>query len=142
MKDFCFVDPEVPGQLGCETVIDTSTHPPKIEWLHIAFDGWLGDVLLECFPAYFVPEIARRAIEARSLTGAKFEEMKATTSLVFEELYPGRELPKFWRFVPEGKFLQDDFSIAPDYRLTVSDRALNLLQEMGLRQADVQEVTS
>ncbi len=137
--DFRIIDPEVPGQLGSATVIDISTHPPKIEWLHIAFDGWLGDVLLECFPAYFVPEIARRAIEVRGLTGTRFEVMKATKSLVFEELYPGRLLPQFWRLLPEGKFLQDDFSLAPDYRLTVSDRALNLLREMGLREAWIHE---
>ncbi len=48
------LEPEVAGQLGEQTVMDRSTHPPTIEKLHFVFDGWLGDDIVATFPSFWV----------------------------------------------------------------------------------------
>src|SRR3954454_10828086 len=50
------LEPEVAGQLGDTTMLDTSVHPPVIQRLEYRFDGWLGDDLLESFPCFVVTE--------------------------------------------------------------------------------------
>ncbi|APF85630.1 hypothetical protein HI806_01945 [Ralstonia solanacearum] len=48
--NYFFLEPEVAGALGENTVLDASTHPPRVEKLHFEFSGWLGDAILESFP--------------------------------------------------------------------------------------------
>lgn len=45
MKYF-YIEPEVAGGLGRNTVMNRAVHPPVVSKLHYHFDGWLGDVLL------------------------------------------------------------------------------------------------
>jgi hypothetical protein len=41
------LEPEVSGEIGERTVIDSSVHPPIVSYLHFVFMGWLGDDLIE-----------------------------------------------------------------------------------------------
>jgi len=43
------VEPEIAGDFGDNTVLDTSTHPPKVHKLHYEIETWLGDPILETF---------------------------------------------------------------------------------------------
>ncbi|CDX39985.1 hypothetical protein MPLSOD_40275 [Mesorhizobium sp. SOD10] len=50
--DHFYLEPEVSGGLGDDTVMDTGVHPPPVvARLHYEFDGWLGDVIVTSFPA-------------------------------------------------------------------------------------------
>ena len=49
------IEPEVAGGLGPNTVMNRTLHPPAVSKLHYNLDGWLGDVLLETFPALLLP---------------------------------------------------------------------------------------
>ena len=51
-RQYWLVSPEVAGELGDGTVMDTAVHPPWVSRLHHRFQGWLGDDLLECFPCF------------------------------------------------------------------------------------------
>jgi hypothetical protein len=137
--NFFYIEPEVAGGLGDKTVMDRRTHPPIVSKLHYHFDGWLGDALLESFPCFIVTEEARRSIEETRLTGARFDQVEVTTSEQFEELYPTLRLPKFQWLRVEGKVGEDDFGLAPDARLVVSERALDVLREVGLSHAEVSD---
>ena len=60
---YYFIEPEVAGGWGGNTIADTSVHPPKISKLHYQFDGWLGDDLLESFPCFIVSESLKHESE-------------------------------------------------------------------------------
>ena len=134
MQYFC-IEPEVAGSLGKNTVMDRSVHPPVIGKLHYEFAGWLGDVLLESFPAFIVTEEATLKLQQRGFTGARFGEVEVTTSEQFRDLYANRRLPEFVRLCVHGTAGRDDFGTAPDGKLIVSERALEALRDLGISNA-------
>jgi hypothetical protein len=138
MKYF-FVEPEVAGGFGPNIDLDTSVHPPIIHRLNYEFDGWLGDVLLESFPVWIVTLPARDAIKALGCTGVRFDEVEVTTSGLFEDIYPDRQLPEFAWMRVEGKAGEDDFGVLSTLILVVSERALKTLQDLGLNYAEIAE---
>lgn len=139
MKYF-YIEPEVAGGWGKNTVFDRIPGKPTVvHKLHYEFQGWQGDELLESTPCFIVSERGAREIQKAQLTDATFDEVEVTTSEQFKELYPTRRLPKFVWLKVAGKPGQDDFAIAPDGRLVVSERALRLLQELGISRALVTE---
>lgn len=137
---FYAIEPEVAGGMGKNTVFDrTPGKPTVVHKLHYEFQGWLGDELLESTPCFIVSKRVAREIEKAQLTGATFDEVEVTTSEQFQELYPNRQLPKFVWLKVEGIAGQDDFGTAPDGRLIASERALGLLQGLGIPHASVTE---
>lgn len=142
MKYYC-LEPEVAGGWGKNTVFKrTPGKATVVHKLHYEFDGWPGDELLESTPCFIMSERIAREIERDHLSGARFDNVEITTSDEFKELYPNRQLPKFVWLKVEGKAGQDDFGIAQDARLVVSERALGLLREFGVSQALTAEFTS
>lgn len=135
--DYFYVEPEVAGSLGANTVMDSSVHPPVVSRLHYQFDGWLGDVLLESFPSFIVTDKAKEKLQEIAATGAQFGEVEITTSDQFKELYPDRQLPGFVWLQISGTAGSDDFGTAADGRLVVSERALDLLKGLALSNAFV-----
>jgi len=136
---YFYIEPEVSGGFGENTVIDTSVHPPKVSRLHYQFDGWLGDDLLESFPCYIVSEYLAKEIEKSGLTGFRFKEVEVSKSEQFEELYPGKELPKFRWLKVIGDAGQDDFGVADDCRLVISEKALETLNKGKIEEADLEQ---
>ncbi len=96
IEKFYRLKPEVPGQLGCRTKIDSSVFPPCITHLHFVFDGWLGDELIECFPCYLVSENLLNCFLKAGLSGFEIDTAKIEYSVLFNELYPGRKMPPFY----------------------------------------------
>ena len=140
--DFFFVEPEVAGGLGSRTKMDVGVHPPVIHSLHYELQGWLGDVLLESFPAFVLTQDVAQALVQAKLTGMDFSDVEITKGEQFDELYPGRAVPKFFWLKPRGTLAVDDFSCYPDGRLVVSGRALELLKTAGISNASVEPYTA
>jgi|JI102314A2RNA_FD_contig_41_2730386_length_1396_multi_3_in_0_out_0_2 hypothetical protein len=132
---YIYLEPEVATTFGDETVLDSSVHPPLVHKLHLSFEGWLGDCIIECFPCFAVTAEARHGIESARLSGVCFQGLLVSKSEQFEELYPERQLPTFYWLQITGIAGQEDFGIADDYRLVVSSWALQVLQSFGLEQA-------
>lgn len=132
MGEYFFVEPEVAGELGEKTIMDTSIHPPIIEKLNYQFDGWLGDVLIESFPCFIITLDAGKKLQEARLSGLKFDSVEVTKSDQFEDMYPGRELPDFVWLKPQGTAGIDDVAVGSDKRLVLSKRALDLLSPIGL----------
>jgi hypothetical protein len=134
MKYF-YIEPEVAGGLGKNTVMNRAVHPPVVSKLHYQIDGWLGDVLLESFPSFIVTEDAGQQLQAIGATGVRFDDVEVTTSDQFRQLYPNRRLPKFIWLRAEGQPACDDFGIAPDGRLVTSERVFETLKKLGVANA-------
>jgi len=134
---FFYLEPEVAGGLGSNTEMDVTVHPPLVKKLHYEFAGWLGDVVLESFPSFIITEVARTRLSNCGMTGAGFDSVELSTSDEFKELQPHCTLPTFYWFRVEGRSGYDDFGIAPDHRLVVSERALNELAALGISHAVV-----
>lgn len=141
MKYF-YIEPEVAGGWGKNTAFER--RPGKatvVHKLHYEFEGWLGDELLESTPCFIISERAARKIEGSQLTGVTFDDVEITASEQFRELDPDRQLPGFVWLRATGEPGRDDFAIAPDGRLVVSEGALYVLQTFETAQASVTEFT-
>jgi hypothetical protein len=140
---YYYVEPEVAGGWGQNTIFDrTPGRPTVVHKLHYEFQGWFGDELLESTPCFIVSERMAQSIEGAHLTGAGFDEVEVTKSEHFRELYPRRQLPRFVWLRVEGKAGLDDFGIAQDARLVVSEKTLGILRELEFSHALVTEFGS
>lgn len=127
-----FIEPEVSGQLGDKTIIDSSRHPPKVDLLHFVFYGWLGDDLIECFPVFLISDNLKNGLSATSLTGFEIRECKIEESDEFKLLH-NVTLPKFFWLSVTGKE-NDDFCIS-NKKLKVSDKAFMILKQYKIQNA-------
>lgn len=133
--NYYIVEPEVPGGLGKDTVMDRSVHPPVVSKLHYQFDGWLGDALVESFPIFIVTEQAKRELQSVGASGSTFDDVMVTTSVEFDERYPNQHLPQFAWLKVTGKPGQHDVGTASDGRLVLSEKVLEVLRRIGLSNA-------
>jgi len=134
------IEPEVAGGMGKNIVFDRILGQGTfVRKLHYEFDGWLGDELLEGAASFIVTEKLAREIVQAQLTGARFDEVEISTSGEFQDLHPGRQLPKFVWLRIDGRAGHEDFGIAHKTRLVVSERALGVLQSSRIEQALVTE---
>jgi hypothetical protein len=129
------VEPEVAGGFGEHTIIDRPSGKMVVRKLHYEFDGWLGDALLESCPCFIVTETAKKTLQSAGLTGVRFDKVEVTTSELFEQLYPNRRLPKFVWLQIDGTPGQDDFGIDQHYGIVISERALKVLEGLGISNA-------
>ncbi|MEX2172315.1 MAG: hypothetical protein WD851_23545 [Pirellulales bacterium] len=136
---FWKLHPEVAIEIEEGTIMDPSVHPPIVEKLSVRFEGWLGDDLLETFPCFLVTDRLRHAIEATGFTGCSFDEVEVSKSEEFDEMYPGRELPRFWWMKIPGMAAKDDFGISTDHCLVVSQRVFDLIMSFQLDNCDAEE---
>lgn len=130
---YLYIEPEVAGGLGEHTVMDRSSHPPVVQRLHYRLEGWLGDALLETFPCFIVTEDAKASLVRAEVTGASFDLVEVSCSPEFESTY--NHLPTFEWLRVTGTAGKDDFGTAPDGRLVVSERALEILRPLGIANA-------
>jgi hypothetical protein len=126
------VSPEVAGELGEGTRLDSSVHPPRVYHLHHRFEGWLGDELLEVFPCFLVSSRLAKALEEERLVGFSLGDVEVSLSPEFQELYPGRSLPEFRWLKVSGESRDADFGLTPDFRLEVSNRALDVMRKFNI----------
>ncbi|HSN96975.1 MAG TPA: RHS repeat-associated core domain-containing protein, partial [Candidatus Nanopelagicales bacterium] len=133
------VSPEVAGELGEGTDMDSNVHPPRLRKLHHRFEGWMGDDILECFPVFLVTQRLAHALIDAGLTGFNLREVEVSVSPEFEELHPDLVLPKFyWLAVDAGRHASTDFRIDEDLRLEVNDRALVILKKFHIEHASIE----
>jgi hypothetical protein len=139
MVDFWNLEPEVAGELGGGSVLDTSVHPPKVTKLEYRFTGWLDDDLLETFPCYLITERVAAALSAETFAGYQLATAEIVLSDEFQELYPGRSMPGFRWLKITGEAGIGDFGVSKDHTLVVSDTVLEFLRKFTLEQCDIEE---
>lgn len=136
--EYFVLQPEVAGGLGPKTVLDRSTHPPRVDDLHYLFEGWLGDELLETFPCFIATEALWKSLEGAGLSGVRAGPVRVSASEQYVEIYPERVLPPFVRLLVTGDPGRDDLGLKHPARLVVSRRALEVLRTGRLEQCGVE----
>jgi len=136
---FYKIEPEVPGGFGNNAIINYRDHPPRVKKLHIEFDGWLEDDILESFPCYIITERLKKELEKTSISGCEFDEVEISKSNEFKNLFPKTRLPKFVWLKVNGKPGKDDLGLLYPARLVVSGRVLNVLRSFNLNHCDIEE---
>jgi hypothetical protein len=134
-QQFYSIEPEVAGGLGHESTIVRSSGRAIVEKLHYEFDDWMGDEILESTPCYIVSTNMASRIKDAQLTGVSFDSVFITKSPEFNEMRPDVVLPQFVWLKIHGSVGLDDFGIARNLKLVVSDRALKLLKDVGMNNA-------
>jgi len=134
---YFLIEPEVAAELGERTDLDRSRHPPGVNRLHLEFMGWLGDSLLETFPVFVVTQSLGDALVSSQFAGFVLSTFEVSISEQFVELYGDRELPDFYWLRVSGRAGVDDFGLANDHRLVISQRALDLIKHHSLMHADI-----
>jgi hypothetical protein len=151
---YYYLEPEAVGETGDRTIMDASFHPPIVTKLHWLIDHWIGDVLVQLFPCWITTVSAMNQIKLAGLTGVSFGELESTTSEQFREFHPNRRLPEFVWMKVEGTPGHDDFGVDKSYKigetqkpfdyhrftLVVSERALDLLQRLGISHATIEDL--
>ena len=133
------LSPEVAGELSDHTEMDTTVHPPVVTRLHYEFSDWLGDELVESFPAFLISTaLGEHAVQA-GLSGFALADAERTVSDEAEELLDGETIPEFCWLNITGRPAAEDFGQTPQARLVVSERALELLQQGSLNNCDIED---
>nr|WP_321453188.1 hypothetical protein [uncultured Carboxylicivirga sp.] len=138
MNEYFQLEPEVSGELGGKTIMDNSTHPPKIEKLEFLFKGWLGDCLIECFPVFLITEKVAQKLTGFKITGFSLKEAEIRKDYPFDELQPNLTLPNFTWIEINGIAKQSDFGIENNL-LVVSGKVLEILKSEGLNHCDIEK---
>ena len=125
---FFKLEPEVAGELGENTELDASTHPPVVRKLHYHMDFWLGDDLLETFPCFLASDRLRAVLENMDATGIAFDVVEVTFGEDFHDRYPGGTLPRLNWLKPIGVAGKDDFGLVHPAYLIVSARVWEAMQ--------------
>src|SRR5262249_34240570 len=111
----------------------TSVRPPLVKRLHYEFDGWLGDDLLEAFPIFIITDRLKDRLQTLGATGYELDNVKVTKSEFYRAMEPDSPpLPGFHWLKVTGVAGADDFGIAKDRRLVVSERAMRVLRSLNV----------
>lgn len=138
---FYRIEPEVAGELGEGTAMDTSVHPPRVSSAHYVITDWLGDDIVESFPCYLVTPRLAAALESSNLTG--FHCDAARVSLSPEAVDLGMtETPEFRWLVITGRPGDEDFGVLANGQAVISEEALQVLQAHTLDNCDIERYTS
>lgn len=135
------LEPQVAGELGPDTDLDTSTHPPKVKRLEYVLDQPESDELITSFPVFLVSEQLGSRIKKADLDGFKLAKASIGTSDNYRELY-GKARHRDYRWLHvTGTAGRSDFWLDESFNLCVSDRAMAILEAGVLSECQVEKVT-
>lgn len=135
--DFYTIEPEVAGELGEGTVMDTSVHPPSVSAVEYVITDWLGDDIIESFPCYLVTSKLATDLEASSLTGFRLDAARVTLSEDAAD-FGITEVPAFRWLVIDGRPGEDDFGVLANGQAVISEGALQRLQAHSVDNCDIE----
>ncbi|MBS3179371.1 MULTISPECIES: hypothetical protein [unclassified Pseudoclavibacter] len=132
------LEPEATGTVGDGAVWtqDASGSRTQTDPLRCEFAGWLGDELVGVHPDFIVAGSLADALRASDFSGFELREAVVTTSPEFVSYAGG--LPERWeRLEPTGRADGNDDFAQRDGMLLVSERALALLNEHRIVEAQL-----
>jgi hypothetical protein len=135
--DFYAIEPEVAGELGEGTVMDTSVHPPRVSAVQYVITDWLGDDIIESFPCYLVTPRLATDLEASGLSGFRLDTAQVTLSDEAAD-FGITEVPEFRWLVVSGRPGEDDFGVLGNGQAVISEEALQALQARTLDNCDIE----
>lgn len=135
------LDPQIAGQLGPRTSLDTSTHPPVVRELEYVLDTPHADDLIQSFPAFLVTEDLGARIRSARLTGIVLASARVSVSDNYRALYSEASHPRYLWLRIDGTSLSSDVWLDSEFRICTSDRAFKILQQGNLSGCQVTKVS-
>ena len=103
--------------------------------------------MLESTPCFIVSEKLKNALISSELKDFRLEECLISVSEEFQELYPDKELPNFWRLIPLGTVNYENgnysewsghqFCLTPRGDLILTEEVLSFLKPFTLKYCDI-----
>jgi len=135
------LEPQVAGELGPDTDLDTSTHPPKVKRLEFVLDQPESDELVTSFPVFLVSAQLGSRIKKARLDGFKLAKASVGPSDNYRELY-GKAKHRDYRWLQvTGSAGRSDFWLDESFNLCVSDRAMTILEAAVLSDCHIEQVS-
>jgi len=134
------LDPQVAGELGEGTLLDSSTHPPIVSRVDYVLDLPQADEFIQSFPVFLVSDGLGARLQAGGLTGFTLAEASVRPSENYLALYgeaPHRQY--LWMNVT-GSPGQADTWLDASFQVCVSDRMLAILEASELSDCLVEEI--
>ncbi|GAL82602.1 hypothetical protein JCM19274_5677 [Algibacter lectus] len=130
MENYIKIQPEVICGLGEKTTFKEFEPPFKtILNLHIDLEDWLGDDLMECYPAFIITEKLKKGLEISDFSGFKFSEMEVSKAEYFEDNYQlEKPVPIFFWLQVIGQEFADDILLNDKKELYLKPKLLKYLQ--------------
>jgi hypothetical protein len=132
------LEPLVAGELGPDTVLDRSCHPPRVERMQFLLDEPATADLVESFPVYLVSEALAAHLEAAELNGVRFDAVEVRPTDLYSDRF-GEVPHKAYRWMrldpPSG---DADAWIGEDLRLCVSDHMMELVERGDLSGCEIE----
>jgi hypothetical protein len=127
------VKPECCGWFGRRTLYagELETCPPTIYRLEYEFRSWPADHLLEVNCQFIATQELINALSALSpkVSGVHYEAVTATNTLEMRRERPGVEMPEYKWMKVTGQAGRDDFFVAKDHHLVISERILAAIEK-------------
>ena len=135
------LEPHVAGELGPDTVLDTSTHPPRVDRLQYLLDTSRADDLIESFPVFLVSEaLAERLLAAGLGVFSIDDDLDVRPGEEYAALEGDAPHKRYrWLHLDAGADAPDAW-LGEDLRLNVSDRMMAVLETADLTYADVERL--
>jgi hypothetical protein len=131
------IEAEVPGHLGEDALYSGDTSGWNVTKMHLEFDGWMGDDIIQVLNCFLVTDKAKRLLEVAKLKGLSFERPIITKSADFLERQPDTTLPEFWWIRPPSSLGDGDVAIEGNGFLVVSETAMKEIHNLNLSHASV-----
>jgi hypothetical protein len=136
------LDPQVAGELGDETVMDGSTHPPTVTRVDYVLDQPDADEFIQSFPVFLVSLDLGARLQQAGMTG--FDLADALVRPSVEYLAAFGDVPHrlySWLRV-HGTPEVDDCWLDQSLQICVSDRMMSIIETTTLSDCLVEELGS
>jgi hypothetical protein len=135
--DFYAIEPEVAGEFGEGTVMDTSVHPPRVSAVEYVITDWLSDDIIESFPCYLVTPRLAVGLEVSGLSGFRLDTAQVTLSDEAAD-FGITQVPESRWLAVSGRPGADDFGLLANGQAIISEGALQALRAHTLDNCDVE----
>jgi hypothetical protein len=132
------IEAEVPGHLGDQAVYSSDPSGWNVTKMHLVFDGWMGDDIVQILNCFLLTEKAKSVLEKSQLKGVHFERPIITKSEEFIEKQPATILPTFWWLKPSSGVSDADIMITRHGHLEASEQAMLEFRKLNLAHASIQ----
>jgi hypothetical protein len=133
------IDPQVAGELGEGTVMDSSVHPPAVSRVEFILDYPETDDLIQSFPIYLLSdELADRVVQS-GLAGIRLEDVDVRPSEEFLAAF-GEAPHRNYRWLQLENSEGADAWISDALELCISDRMMRILEEATLSDCIISEI--
>ncbi|MCL2089615.1 MAG: hypothetical protein FWH11_00055 [Micrococcales bacterium] len=130
---YYWLEAEVAGGFGDGIDYRYDRTPRVLPPMCYEFQGWDGGCIVTTSPVWIASDRLVHELRAREMTGLEFAgKVVVTRDPQWAEMRPDVQLPEWEWIIPRGVEHQDDFWLKESVWLAVSERALALIQELGI----------